>query len=346
MIARSLAVASCAAAFAACAAPELVAGKAPLHLPPPPAPGVAHAEGVFTGTAGIRLFEQSWRPAPESGIVPKAVVVIVHGLKDHSSRYAPLAEQLVARGYAAYAFDLRGHGYSEGRRVWVDWFDQYVSDLDAFVKAVAAREPGRPVFVFGHSMGGAIVATYALTRQPPIRGIVLSAAALKVTSDVTPFLTRIVKWLGRSNPRIAVLKLPNKNFSSDPRAVEAMARDPVIYQGAGPARTAAELLAAIERIQQSMDRLALPFLVLHGTADVVTNPDGSKELFRRAASRDKTIKIYAGYYHDLLHEPGGAKVAADILDWLDARVTATGNQGGQGSARNLSRAALASIGPP
>jgi acylglycerol lipase len=306
---------ACALLLSACAAPRYLARTAPRHVPPPPVPGVVHAEGTFTAYDGVRLFEQSWRPAGE----PKAALVVMHGLKDHSSRYGALAERLAAGGYAVHAFDLRGHGYSEGRRVWIDSFDQYLFDLELFVKRVREAEPNRPLFLFGHSMGGAIVTLFTLTRKPELRGLVLSGAALKVTSDVSPFLVRATKWLSRHDPRLAVLKLPNKNFSRDPRALAAMERDPAIYQGAGPARTAAEVLGAIERIQKNMESLAVPLLVLHGAADRVTNPDGSRELYRRARSTDKRLELYEGFFHDLLHEPDGARVAADLAAWLDAR---------------------------
>lgn len=274
-----------------------------------------HAEGTFTGAGGIRLFEQSWRPA----VAPKAAIVVVHGLKDHSGRYAAVAERLAEAGYAVHAFDLRGHGKSEGRRAFVRSFDEYLDDLATFVAAVRAREPGRPLWIFGHSLGGAIVTLFALTRDDPFQGIALSAPALKVTNDISPGRIRLTMFFGKVFPKAGVFKLRNANFSRDPKVVAEMDRDPLIYQKAAAARTASELLRAMARIQEKVHNLSLPLLLMHGTADRLANPEGSRELYGRASSADKTLKLYDGLYHDLFHEPEGEHVFADWFDWLQAR---------------------------
>jgi alpha-beta hydrolase superfamily lysophospholipase len=283
-----------------------------------PVVGVQHTEGTFVGEKGVRLYEQTWRPDSS----PRAALIIVHGLKDHSGRYARLGEQLARRGFAVHAFDLRGHGNSEGARVWVDEFDDYLGDLDRFVARVRAREGGRPLFLFGHSMGGAIVTLYVTTLQARVDGVVLSGPALKRGSDVSSFLVGTTKLLAGVLPRLAVLRLANENFSRDPHAVAELADDPLVYQGAGPARTAAELLRAIERIQKHLEDVVQPVLVLHGTADKLTNPEGSRELVERARSSDKTLRLYEGLYHDLLHEPERERIAADLCDWLEAHAAA------------------------
>jgi acylglycerol lipase len=310
----TLSLAACALALAACAAPLYDARTAPRFVEPPAADGIVHRHGSFESRDGVRLFEQSWRP----GDGGKAVVVLVHGLKDHSSRYARLAELLVRHGFAVHGFDLRGHGYSEGRRVWVDRFDQYVDDLAQLVERVRASEPGKPLFLFGHSMGGAVVTRFVLERRPEIAGLVLSGAALMTTPDVTPFKMRATRYFGRHNPRLAVFKLPDESFSRDRAVVAAIGKDPAVYHGAAPARTAAELLSTIAYLQAHLQELSVPLLALHGTADKLTNPEGSRALVERARSTDKTLKLYPGAYHDLLHEPIRDQVAADILAWLEA----------------------------
>lgn len=300
---------------AGCSNPQHVAGRRGPALEVKDA-SITHAEGVFGGTGGVGLFEQSWRPAE-----PKAVLVIMHGLKDHSSRYAATAEALTGHGFAVNAFDLRGHGNSAGDRVRVESFDEYVSDLAAFVERVRAREPGKPIFVMGHSMGGAIVTTYVLTRKPDVKGMVLSAPALKPGSEVSGFLIGVTKVLGGLLPGMGVLDLKDEHFSRDPAVVADMGKDPLIHREAGPARTAAELLTTLEKIGQSMEQVELPFLVMHGTVDKLTNPEGSKDLHQRAKSADKTLKLYEGLAHDLLHEPEKAKVLEDLTGWLDAHAS-------------------------
>jgi alpha-beta hydrolase superfamily lysophospholipase len=169
-------------------------------------------------------------------------------------------------------------------------------------------------------MGGAIVTLYALTKKPTLRGLVLSGPALKVGSDVSSFLVGVTKVLAAVLPGLPVLDLPNKNFSRDPKVVAGMDSDPLIYNKSGPARTAAELLRAIERIGEHMEEVSVPLIAMHGTADKLTNPEGSKELIRRASSTDKTLKLYDGYFHDLLHEPEKQVVFTDLANWMDARI--------------------------
>ncbi|MCA1828381.1 MAG: alpha/beta hydrolase, partial [Myxococcales bacterium] len=276
------------------------------------AQGVEHDEGAFTGALGLKLYEQWWRPASRE---PRAVLVIVHGLKDHSARYAEFADRLAQHGYEVRAFDLRGHGSSEGRRAYVSDFDEYPTDLETFVQRV--RRPGKPLFVLGHSMGGAIVTDWILTRKPLVSGIILSGAALRV--DASGFKIAITRFLGTVLPRLAVFSLDVDKFSRDPRFVAQCKGDPLVDHGNGPARTAAQLVGAIEFIREHMEEVTVPLLALHGGADAITPPQGSRDLVERAHSSDKTLRIYDGLYHDLLHEPEKQQVMSDIAAWVDER---------------------------
>ncbi len=298
--------------LAVCAALGCAAGQYSMTARPSSASVHEHGEGSFTGAEGVKLFEQWWRPAQ-----PKAVLVIVHGLKDHSTRYAEFADLLAARGYAVRAFDLRGHGSSEGRRVYIDSFDEYVTDLDTFMASVQKRESGKPVFLFGHSMGGGIVTKYVLEKKPALAGLILSGPALK--ADVSGFTKGSIKFTAMIAPRLAVFSLDLDKFSRDPNVVQACKVDPLVDQGNGPARTAAKLLGALDEIGEHMEEMTVPLLDMHGGADVITWPEGSRELVRRAKSADKTLKIYDSLYHDLLHEPEKAQVMADVAAWMDAR---------------------------
>ena len=276
----------------------------------------AYEQSSFEGAGGVSLFQQSWRPRT----TPKGVVIVVHGLLDHSSRYAAVAERLVRENYAVYTFDLRGHAHSEGVRVWVSAFDDYLADLDLFVANVRRREGTRPLFIFGHSAGGAIVTLYTITRQPEIRGLVLSAPLLKVGPEVSGPTKVVVRALGAVLPESGVLNLDKPKFSRDPAVLEDCANDPLIYPKGAPARTAVALFGAIGRIQDDMERIKVPLLVLHGAEDSITDPEGSKQLKARARSTDKTLKIYPGLYHDLAHEPEREQVVGDIASWLNAHV--------------------------
>lgn len=277
---------------------------------------VSHEQSTFEGTGGLQLFAQSWRPANEE---PRAVLILVHGLKDHSTRYWELALRLVGEGFAVHAFDLRGHAHSEGVRVHIDSFDEYLSDLGLFLKRVRQREPGKPVFLFGHSMGGAIVTLFTLEKKPGIRGLVLSAPALKPGADVSKALITTTYVIGGVLPNLKVLELDPKQFSRDPAVVKENETDPLVFQQGGPARTASQLLSALDTLSERMEEVSMPVLVMHGTADTVTDPEGSKVLVQKARATDKTLKLYDGLFHDLLHEPEKAQVIGDVVQWLDVR---------------------------
>ena len=275
-------------------------------------------EGTFLTGDGLKLYYQTWSSQASP---PKAALVVLHGLKDHSSRYTDLAARLTSRGFHVFAFDLRGHGRSEGRRVYVRRFSDYVDDLSLFLSLARQQNPDVPVFLFGHSMGGTISTRLVMTAAPGVRGVVLSAAATKPGADINPLLLRVVKFMGAVLPRFPIMNLPNALFSRDPAVVKAMATDPYIYQKKGPARTAAEFLGAMQQIQKEPTKVDMPLLILHGTADRLTNPDGSRALYQNAGSKDKTLKLYPGLYHDLVHEPEKERIMGDIQEWLEARIS-------------------------
>ncbi|HEU4615671.1 MAG TPA: alpha/beta hydrolase [Kofleriaceae bacterium] len=283
-----------------------------LPLRPDPAPPPGSTVETVTARDGTQLLARHWAASGEV----RGVLVIMHGLKDYSARYAALASRLATAGYSVYAFDLRGHGRSAGPRVMPDAWTDYVDDLDRFITLVEQREPNRPVFVFGHSMGGAIAARTAEIHQPRIAGLLLSGPALAV--DAPPLLIAATRLIAALNPRAPALKLPNRDFSSDPANAHAMDRDELISQPPGPARTAAGLVDGMRAIWADVDQLTMPLLAMHGTADRLTAPSGSRALVEHAPARDKTLRIYDGMFHDLLHEPAHAQVAADIQAWLDA----------------------------
>jgi acylglycerol lipase len=296
-------------------APVPAGPSAATHLPLSP-PWITPEGSWFDAVGGLQLYEARWRPAGD----PRACLVVVHGLKDHGARYGELASALAARGIVTLATDLRGHGKSGGDRVWVDSFDDYLADLDLSMQRARDTYPDRPIFLFGHSMGGTIATLFAITRKPNLQGLIISAGSLKPAASLT--LPKVLEAKERSvfAPHVLTFALDDSLFSRDPAVVAGMATDPMIEDGAAPARTAAELIAARERLQPREGEVRAPLLVLHGSDDKVCNPDGSKEFVRRAGSQDRTLIVYDGFYHDLLHEPDHSGVLADIVNWIDARV--------------------------
>lgn len=271
-------------------------------------------EGTFQADDRSTLFRQAWLPESR----PRATVLVVHGFAEHSGRHAGYAAQLAGQGYAVHAFDLRGHGRSEGARAYVDRFERYVGDFDCFVQIVREETPRGPVFVFGHSMGGSIAALWAVDRQPDTAGLVLSAPALHVAPEIFPVLRRLAALVGRWLPRLRLVRLGCRYLSRDPAVVEAFRADPFAFHGRFPARTGAEILRGGREVLRRAEALRTPLLILQGTADRVVDPGGAEVLAARAGSADKTLRQYEGLYHEVLSEPERDQVLADLLTWLDA----------------------------
>lgn len=271
----------------------------------------------FTAADGLRLRERCWFAYQQ----PRAAVVFIHGFCEHSLRHARTAEVLADRGYAVHAIDLRGHGESEGARVWIRSFDEYLNDVERFIEHTRAGVSRRPLFVWGNSMGGTIASLLAIERRVALDGLVLSGAFLKMPDHVFPILRYLAIAFSRLVPGLRVVRVGARYLSRDPAVVADFETDPLNFHGRFPVRTGAELLRAVRRVRRGMEAVATPLLLLHGTADLVTDPEGSRELHTRAASKDKTLRLYPGLYHDLLHEPEWRSVVNDAADWLDGRST-------------------------
>lgn len=276
--------------------------------------GQVPKEETFEGAGGLKIFMRSWRPDG----APRAIVVISHGFNSHSGQYVWVAEQLATKGFAVYAHDYRGRGLSEGERFHVEHVNEYVGDLVQVVGIAKARDPGLPVYVLGHSAGGVIASTYALDHQADIAGLVCESFAFRVPAP--DIALQVIKGVSHVAPDIPILKLKNVDFSRDPAVVKAMNEDPLIHDETQPSITVAALQRADERLTKEIPTITLPVLILHGTEDKATLPKGSQFFYDHAGSKDKTLKLYEGHYHDLLADVGKEGVLGDIVGWIEARI--------------------------
>lgn len=273
-------------------------------------------EGSFKGTGGLNIFTREWHPED----APRAVVVISHGFNSHSGQYMWTGEQFAAAGFATYALDHRGRGKSDGERFYVEKFADYTADLATFIGSAKAANPGLPVYLLGHSAGGVVACGYALENQSEIDGLICESFAFRVPApDLALF---VLKGIGYVAPHLHVLTLNNKDFSRDPAVVESMNNDPLIRGESQPAETVAEMVRADERLERDFGLITLPVLIIHGTEDKATRPDGSQFFYDNAGSADKTLKLYEGHYHDLLNDLDKEAVMADILSWINERIPA------------------------
>jgi alpha-beta hydrolase superfamily lysophospholipase len=273
-----------------------------------------HEEHAFTAADGVRLYAQRWLPEA----TPRGHVAIVHGYAEHSGRYAHVGAALAARGYAVHALDLRGHGRSDGDRAIVRSFAEFLGDVRAFLSDVRRRADGSPLFLLGHSMGGAIVTLELAVDHPALAGALLSGAVLP-SAGPPRVVTAIVGLVGRLLPRLPLVKLDAAHVSRDPDVVARYVDDPLVFHGRVRAGLIAAMGRAIRRIERDARSIALPVLIMHGADDKLASPEGSRLLYDRISSQDKTLTVYEGLHHEILNEPEQDRVIADIAAWLDAR---------------------------
>lgn len=277
-----------------------------------------HREISVEGIGGVKLFAQAWLPDR----APSAVVVISHGLGEHSARYQWLAERLVGAGRGVYALDHRGHGRSGGPRANIERFSHVVSDFSTFAGRAQRQHPETPLFLFGHSMGGAVAFASAARVQDTVTGLVLSGPALAAGEAIPAFQLLVARVLSLVAPNAGVLKLPAAAVSRDPAVVRAYEKDPLVMHEAIPARTVVELFNAMEGFPALAKRLRLPVLIQHGTADALVSVDGARAVHHAMASKDRTFRPYDGLFHEIYNEPEREQVLADLLKWLDAHAAA------------------------
>jgi len=273
-----------------------------------------YKEESLDGAGGLKIFTRSWRPDGKA----RGVIVLSHGFNSHSGYYLWVAEQLLASGLAVYALDYRGRGKSDGERYYVEKFSEYQGDLDLLVKTARSREPGLPIFILGHSAGGVIACNYVLDNQADIAGLICESFAYQVPAP--DFALSVLKGLSHLAPHAHVLKLKKEDFSRDPKVVKALLDDPLLADEVQPTKTVAEMVRADERLKRDFKLFTLPVLIIHGTKDTVTRPEGSKEFYANTSSKDKTLKLYEGYFHDPLSDIGKEVVMNDIRAWIDAHL--------------------------
>ncbi len=244
-------------------------------------------------------------------------VAICHGFNAHSGMYGWCGTQFAQNGVATYALDLRGRGRSDGERFYVERFEDYVDDLHKLIQLAKSREPGLPVFVLGHSAGGVVACLHALEHQSAVAGFICEDFAFEVPAPAIALA--VLKGISHLAPHARALKLRNEDFSRDEAVVKAMNEDSLIAREAQPFATMAAIVRADEQLKTAFPRITLPLLIIHGTADKAARPSGSQRFHDRAGSKDRTLKLYEGRYHDPLNDLGKEEVFADILAWIEAR---------------------------
>jgi len=263
-----------------------------------------------TNRKGEQLLRRQWAP---SG-VPRAVILIVHGIAEHSGRYEAVGRQLADAGFGVVAHDQIGHGDSGGRKGHVESFSRFLDDVEDLLAEL--RSVGVPVVLLGHSMGGLVSTAYAISDRPAPDLLVLSGPALDV--DVPGWQRTLVHKLAQLAPRFHP-KIPFDTavLSRDPEVGRAYDADPLI-KGGGSVNLISQLIMTAERTTADIDRLSVPTLCLHGGDDVLVPTVASAVLEGRPGVERRVLD---GLRHEIFNEPEGPEVVQQVIDWIDARLT-------------------------
>jgi len=275
-----------------------------------------HVEGSFKGVRNANIYYQAWLPEGDA----RAVLILVHGLGEHCGRYMNVVNHFVPLGCALYGLDHIGHGKSEGTREFVERFEDYTNTLTTYYDMVKGWQTGKPIFLLGHSMGGLIASYYLLDHQTNFRGGILSAPFIKVSDSISQATITMGKILSVVTPRTRLVTLDANGISRDSEVVKAYVNDPLVFHGKTPVRLGAELLKAMLRVRTEAHRITLPLIILQGSEDRLIDPACGQILYDKAGSKDKTIKVYEGLYHEVFNEPERARVLKDVETWLAAHV--------------------------
>jgi alpha-beta hydrolase superfamily lysophospholipase len=268
----------------------------------------------FTSSDGLQIFYRMRQADPE-----RARLVIAHGLGEHSGRYVHLTQQLAQRGFSTWAFDLRGHGKSRGKRGHIQSFTQYLDDSARLIKQVRNNQPnGIPCFFLGHSLGGLIVLYFALRFPTLISGVVASSPALGMGVEVPILRKALAKIMSSLWPGLTQSnQLDPAKLSHDRDIARAYEDDDLVHDRAS-ARWYTEFLAAMETVHREASQLKIPILLQVAGDDHLVDSDATGRFFEKLEVKDKTLLIYDGLYHEIYNElkEQREKVLCDLENWL------------------------------
>ena len=264
---------------------------------------------------GLEMFAQSWEPDG----TPKAVVCLVHGLGEHSGRYAHVGKAFAEAGFALAGFDLRGHGKSGGPRGHIPSFDILMDDIEGFEKQIEDRFERGPRFLYGHSLGAILALNYALRRKADFKGVISTGASLRTSLEEQAFKVMLARVLGTLMPGVAIPSgLDPTTISRNRETVEAYVNDPLVHDkmtlGFGKI-----MLSVLPWTIEHAHEFSLPLLIMHGKEDKLGYPRGSEE-FASHIKQNCTLKLWDGLYHEIHNEPEQEEVFALMLDWLNSQL--------------------------
>lgn len=261
---------------------------------------------------GHQLFAKDWKPEGEV----RGAVALVHGLGEHIGRYRPVAELLNAAGYSVTGFDLPGHGQSEGKRGDAS-YDAIGKEIDHLLQEVHQRYPGKPTFLYGHSLGGALVLYYVLQYRPALCGVVVTSPGLASDTPMPASKIFMARLLARLAPSFTMENgLDLQNLSHDPQIMQAYQQDPLVHPMIS-ARLGIDLLTKGQWIIEHAAEFPAPLLLEQGTDDHLVSPKATAAFAKNVPADKITYKVWDGLYHETHNEQEKAQVIRYMIDWLN-----------------------------
>ncbi|MFN8294781.1 MAG: alpha/beta hydrolase [Chitinophagales bacterium] len=262
---------------------------------------------------GLTIFGQKWESETAT---PKAVICLVHGFGEHSSRYEHVAQFFTDNNYAVITYDARGHGKSEGKRGHFVSYDEFLNDVENLLKQADVHFANLPKIIYGHSMGGQVVANFALKRNPKVAGLILSSPFFQ-PGFAPPAIKLAAGRLMRN--LIPSFSLPSgldvNAISRDKEVVKKYSNDPLVFDSIS-SKMGIELIEFGAEAVENASKLKLPTLLFHGTADKLTSFEESKKFANNAGSNVTFIE-YKGLFHECHNEPEKAEVFQNMLKWCN-----------------------------
>ncbi len=273
------------------------------------------AHGYLEAVGGVRLHYRSW----EAGR-PRAALLVLHGLGEHSGRYAELGESMVEHEVSTFVLDLRGHGLSEGRRGFAGRFETFLQDVDRFRReAQGLVDPSCPLFLLGHALGGLITLRYLEEYAPGFKGAIVLAPWLATALPMPRWKANLAAALSRLLPTLPLRAgIRAHDLSHDEDVVRAYATDSLVHDIITP-RLFTELSAAMGLVLQRADRLVTPLLFLLPGSDRICDSARTAAFARSLPAPDVAIRVFPGLYHELLNELERASIRTEIREWIAAR---------------------------
>jgi len=263
----------------------------------------------------LSMYSRSWSPTGQM----KAVVCLIHGLGEHTGRYEHVGEAFSEAGYALVGCDLRGHGNSAGPRGHIPSYQALMDDISAFIEQVKQKYPEKPLFLYGHSLGGNLVLNYALRIKPKIQGVISSSAWLELAFQPPASKVNLAKLMVKILPSFSQPNgLEIAALAREPSVIEAYKNDPLVHDKISASLFLNIYEAGLWALEHASE-FPLPLLMIHGTADRLSSVEGTRKFARAAGKKVKAVYL-EGWYHETHNEAEKAEVFKYMTTWMDEQL--------------------------